>query len=419
MKTSGMNLSGLLALCLLAALIPAKQTFATSIFSLNTTGEIMQPVDGRSRGMGGVCLPLFASNVSLVNPGTLGWFTRTSFSATYLPEILKPRDQTGENRATFSLFPHISFVLPLPGRIITGVDLGLVRGYGFSTKADLARPDVGSYIFNIDKYGGAYQFAVGVGRSFHRILSIGAAYERLIGSSREYWSYDYSLEDFSDVKTLLKTRYSGNSYRVGAGLSLKWLNIGLFFNPSRKVTYDNQLYLETGLTYSEASPSLEIGKKNLLYPAEYGLGVALTPDSSLTYGAEVIYSPTSKITVENSGSDLFTDRYRFSLGMEYARPRKLGSSFLSRTAWRAGYYQQTWETLVLGDKVEEKFITLGLGLPLSYIASSLNITLEYGRRSLHNHAYPRESILRFSFSIKGGEKWRRRRKPWDEVDMDW
>jgi hypothetical protein len=401
------------------------QAEASSIFSLNTTGEVIQPAEGRSRGMGGLAVGLFDNNTALINPGGLGWVDRMSFSVTYLPEIQRPKDESGDNRIGFSIFPHMSGVLPLPWGFTAGAELGLIRGFGFLSEADRSLPDVGAFHSKVTKVGGAYRFSVGLGRLATKRVSLGATYDTILGSSRESWIWEYSDESLADVNTRLQTIHSGNGFRFGTGIKTKPVDIGFFYKPAHTIYWNNRLYLEGEETLEGQSHYLRLTPRRLRYPWTAGIGLTHQPDSSLTIGVELIHSPTSKIEVDGTQSDMFADYLRLGFGIEYQGSRRSTSSLASRIAWRAGAYRQAWETKVLGETINENFLTFGLGLPVSAIEGSLNLTLEYGRRAADlltgsdERSNASESIWRLSISLKGQERWRKRRSPWDGDDIDW
>ncbi|MFC2076399.1 hypothetical protein ACFLT7_04880 [candidate division KSB1 bacterium] len=409
--------------CLLTFLTTAAP--ATSIFSLNTTGETIQPVEGRSRGMGGLGVALFDNNTGLANPGVLGWADRMSFSITYLPEYQEPRDESGDNRIGFSIFPHMGGVMPLPGGLVAGAELGLIRGFGFFSEAERSSPDVGGYISKLTKDGGAYRFSLGLGRSFRQSFSVGLMYDWLLGNAREHWSWDYADQALSDVSTRLQTEHSGTGLRLGTGVKLGRYDVGLYFKPGMTMTMKHRLYLQGEETLESSTNYVKLHSTQLRYPWLTGFGVTHRPDSSLTLGMEVIYSPTSNIEENGARSDLFSDHLRIGLGIEYRHSRRRISPLLSQIAWRTGYYQQSWETKVMGQTMGERFLTLGLGIPTALIEGSLDLSLEYGRRSAdlpvgqNRLTRTSETIWRFSISLKGQERWRKRRRPWDEDEIDW
>jgi len=110
-------------------------------------------------------------------------------------------------------------------------------------------------------------------------------------------------------------------------------------------------------------------------------------------------------------SSYVNDSQRIGVGFEYSgRGTGLASSYWSKMAFRAGfYYRDLGIEAPVGDSVTEVFGTIGVGFPMKWSASRIDLSLEFGQRgSLPDNPF-KENVIRFSGSITVGERWFYRR----------
>ncbi len=81
-------------------------------------------------------------------------------------------------------------------------------------------------------------------------------------------------------------------------------------------------------------------------------------------------------------------------------------AYTKRIAYRLGFSYQPYFSLDPdGKTITEKWITMGIGFPISRSASQIDIAFAFGKRGSIKTNGLSENLFRLSLSITGGEKW--------------
>lgn len=113
------------ALMILAAmLVVAAPARAQSLFSARGLGLPVQPVDARSRALGGVGVGLFGLNMSMVNPAEIAGFSRRGVTAALQPTMTDITIGDASDNVSGTRFPLMHAVLPVGSRVVLGLGYG-------------------------------------------------------------------------------------------------------------------------------------------------------------------------------------------------------------------------------------------------------------------------------------------------------
>ena len=109
---------------LVAALLVAAPARAQSLFSARGLGLPVQPVDARTRALGGVGVGLFGLNQSMVNPAEIAGFSRRGVTAALQPTMTDITIGDASDNVSGSRFPLMHAVLPVGSRVVLGLGYG-------------------------------------------------------------------------------------------------------------------------------------------------------------------------------------------------------------------------------------------------------------------------------------------------------
>lgn len=109
---------------LVATLLVAAPARGQSLFSARGLGLPVQPVDARTRALGGVGVGLFGLNMSMVNPAEIAGFSRRGVTAALQPTMTDISIGDASDNVTGSRFPLMHAVLPVGSRVVLGLGYG-------------------------------------------------------------------------------------------------------------------------------------------------------------------------------------------------------------------------------------------------------------------------------------------------------
>ena len=111
----------------------------------------------------------------------------------------------------------------------------------------------------------------------------------------------------------------------------------------------------------------------------------------------------------------YTDTHTIKAGVEYTPNRYDVRNFLKRWSYRAGFRYGTHNQTYNGDKLGQYAVTLGVGVPVKFLAiSSIDVGVEYGRRGYNlaeRLGLVRQQYFKFSIGFtlfagsENGEYW--------------
>ena len=163
----------------------------------------------------------------------------------------------------------------------------------------------------------------------------------------------------------------------------------------------------------------------LVLPRQLSVG-AFYQTSKWTMGVDYVYQDWGGRNRQTestgvSGPDrsafavAYTDTHTIKAGVEYTPNRYDVRNFLKRWSYRAGFRYGTHNQTYNGDKLGQYAVTLGVGVPVKFLAiSSIDVGVEYGRRGYNlaeRLGLVRQQYFKFSIGFtlfagsENGEYW--------------
>jgi hypothetical protein len=155
-----------------------------------------------------------------------------------------------------------------------------------------------------------------------------------------------------------------------------------------------------------------LGSDKLNLPASFQIGGGIGKDKKWFVGVEYAsqqmsnfgnrYASSLQVNYENA--------QRFSLGGQYIPKYNSFSSYWSRVTYRAGFRFENTGLVIENESIRDSGITFGLGLPIGYSISNINVGFEFGKRGTTRANLVEENYFNLLLSISFNDRWFVKRK---------
>ena len=363
------------------------------------------PVKLLAMGYGGVAVSdTFSLNT--MNPALWAHFPTTSLQGQMSSSLLQV-DKL-DYRSSANEFMGFSIKFPISKR--TGIALGVHPETRISaTKSVTDSTEFGDlyvpYKFTTDANGGISSFFFGGGFQLRDNLYLGIQAKLLFGEILVERSTDIDIDDNDDGYFKRAEEIRGTQVGVGAAWSDRTnrTKIGL--------SYERSLRFRTRARYDYTfGPDTTFDFRTLKYPSNLRIGF-----SSIFWNKLLISADFSLTSIDKSIFQKFylfepvasKDSYGFGLGIERQSEYKYQSSFWKQLSLRGGFYFKT-APFYNSKRVEERGVTLGLGVPFGAFRNRIDLAVVLAKRNGFLQAVGDENILSFHIGITTGEVWFRR-----------
>jgi hypothetical protein len=159
--------------------------------------------------------------------------------------------------------------------------------------------------------------------------------------------------------------------------------------------------LEYRIPIATESIISETDQFNAQLPYKAGFGLSYFISQRVQFSSDIYYQNWKKFRSDGDSLNL-TDAFRIGAGVEILPSREVIAGFFDKTSYRFGIFYNKVYFKVKDKMINEVFLTVGFGFPVSF-DTRLNISAEYGIRG--DLEIVRDRILRISFSVNTGEIW--------------
>lgn len=420
---------------------------AFSPYTMYGIGELNTPGTLPMRSMGGVGVAMRSAGVvNLLNPAAYSAAPQKSFLFNFGLEgqnFYNSQKVEGQSKSTayntFN-FHDIAFQFPIAKKLGLGFSLTPYSSVGYRTKFDHTYSpndpvwgDVGrvQYVYQGD--GDVTEVKVGLGWELFKNFSLGIAAQYYWGDiDRSYIATTTAITgDGTFASTIGTSNYSISSIKGQVGV--QWnailnqkrvLTVGAAYdfggNLSPRVTnrvYDSDL---NSTTVKGDTTHLA-----LVLPRQLSAGL-FYQTQKWAVGLDYVYQNWGgrNKAVEQTGISgpdntfykvAYTNTSTIKFGVEYTPNRYDVRNYLKRWSYRAGFRYGTHNQSFNGDKLSQYAVTLGVGVPVRFLAiSSIDVGVEYGRRGYNvadRLGLVRQQYFKFSIGFalfagsENGEYW--------------
>lgn len=416
----------------LAAIIAVMALIPTLATAQNTTltpysrfgyGILNDYASGSQRAMGGVGIAM--NNGRQINPmnpasyaaiDTLTFLFDVGFNVKQLNSSETDANGTVQKGKRFTGgLDYITMQFPL-GKYMGG-SVGLLPysqvGYNF-----------GQEIVNGEDshqgHGGINELYLGVAARPVKGLTIGANVSYLFGNIiNDTYLMTTSTETAATMTSLYERVMRVRDYNLRFGIQYSLdiakkhrFTLGAVYTPKkdfRGTTYAVKYDINADVRPDTISPGVINLKGNNSAPETWGGGLAYCWNNRLTIEADYLWQPWKNAKFHefpDFDSTTFNNRWKSAIGVQYVHGGRGG--YLTRVNYRAGAFIDQDYVTVLGNKVKDFGLTVGLGLPAPVnrlTKTVVNISFEYRRRTTSPVALVKENYFNITVGINFNELW--------------
>lgn len=257
--------------------------------------------------------------------------------------------------------------------------------------------------FNLENRGsgGLNRAELGLGWRINSNISVGYAASLYFLSMDDSFVARFPQSPYRDVNFTVETSGHSFGHRIGTFIQLPdflreddQLAIGATVDLPVELNAERK---QTGIIGNGAvrlTKDLQNGDGPIKLPMKVSGGVSYNPSNLLMIGLEGLYEGWSgyENDFKPTEDQLFVDRYKMGLGVQYF-PYVTGSSnFLSNFKYRAGASYDTGHLDIEGQRINTLKFALGFGIRSPRSNSSIDLSFEYGIRGTQTSNLAQENI---------------------------
>jgi hypothetical protein len=378
------------AVAALALAAPAAQ--AQSVLSARGLGYPIEPLDARSRGLGGLTTGLSDPHMSLINPAALVGIPAAGLSVTFqgdeVGSLSPDRDQT----FTTARFPAIQAAFPIGDRLVASLGYASVLDQNWSVSRLDSITLGGQRRQVVDLFrstGGAARLRLGAGYRVLPRVDVGAAVDVFTGAVRD--SAVRSIQGLNASLQGTDYTWSGVGFSAGARWRGNALSVSAAVSGGGELTAESDQAGVAGASYTlpltlDAGASARVSQQ-LMAAASVRMARWSTLDDDLsgaTGGTGAGYGAGARDALQLSG------------GLEYEGLRLLGRPLPVRLGGRYAELPFRWSADA--EFPDERAVTGGLGILFAGGAAALELGGERGWRG-GDASVLDESFWRVSLSL--------------------
>ena len=358
---------------------------AQSVLASRGLGYPVEPLDSRSRGLGGVTTGLADPTPSLLNPASVAGTLVYGFLVSMQPDHYDATAGAISTSGTTVRFPVLMAVIPASSRLALQVGYGSYLDQHWAVEQadsiDLTTGRVGVRD-RFSSSGGVARFQAGAGYRLTDRLSLGLALDVFTGAAHD--STERTITGFLPAQSEVVYSYSG----LGAGLGARW-------QPSARTSVSAAVH--GGGHIRAESDSVGNERKDYSNPLSVDAGGSARIGSATTLVLSGRWAGWSTVNDELAASGGARDAAAVAGGVEYTGLSLFRKAMPVRLGGRYGQLPFRWSNTA--EFPTERAVTAGLGLGLGGGAASLDASAERGWRG-GAAAGVDEPYWRFSFSLR-------------------
>ena len=358
---------------------------AQSVFASRGLGYPIEPLDARSRGLGGVTTGLAEPSPSLVNPAAAAGTAVYGFVVAMQPDRYDATAATVSTSGTTVRFPLLMAVIPAGSRIALQVGYGAYLDQHWrveqSDSIDLSTGRVGVQD-RFSSSGGVARFQAGAGYRVTERLSLGLAADVFTGAARD--SSERTITGFLPAQSEVVYTYSGLGARLGAR-----------YQPNERTSVSAVLH--GGGRIRAKSDSTGSERKDYSNPLGVDAGASARIGSATTLVVSGRWAGWSAIDDELAATGGARDAAAVAGGVEYTGLSLFRKTMPVRVGARYGQLPFRWTGTA--EFPNERAVSAGLGLGFGGGAALIDASAERGWRGGASAGVD-EPYWRFSFSLR-------------------
>jgi len=413
------------SILLLACIATMAQQNTTSPYSRYGLGELDKNNTGQSVAMGGLSLGMRTMNqINSQNPASYS----SLYPNTFLFEVgIKSRvsnySLSGKNfQGTFSNLDYISAATHVTRwwAIAGGLKPYTSTGYKYAVRDSILQDNVYQQLASsYQGSGGLNKAFLGNSFKFFNKLSIGFNASFIFGNIQRNSSVMLSTAN-SDTQVKDENSAMVNNFAISYGAQYsdtifknKILTLGFTFenktnlNLQRTRIVTQASAFGNGGSFLDTISSLNLNSEKITVPIRFGAGFSFASERWII-GADYITQKWEPVTFLDEVQPLTTST-AYSAGVEFCK-NKNSFKVLKSIRLRAGAYYSDYYVKVKDKTVNDMGVTFGIGIPLRYSGTMINIGVQMGQRGSSDYGVLKEKYTVFSLNVNLYDIWYIKRK---------
>ncbi len=362
---------------------------AQSLLAGRGLGLVVEPLDARARGLGGVALGLPEPSLSLLNPAGVAGIPAPALHVTYQPDRVSTEWANRTFTATTARFPVVQVGLPIGPRFVLALGYGSLLDRNWAVQRDttmLIGEDTVAIVDRFASRGGVARIRAGGAYSFGERLAVGVGVDVYTGAARDSVSRAFDSATLQPVRFGSLWTYSG----IGVTAGVRWVPSAARA-PAASVG-------SGGTLEAESADTLQRVVRSYSLPMNLGLGASGRITANTVLALSGRWSGWSAADQELTGVGGARDTWTVSGGVEWDAlsvgeqviPFRIGARYATLPFRWQGAGEEGW--------LDERALTAGLGLMLAGGAARTDLALERGSRGGEGAGIS-ESFWRMAISL--------------------
>jgi hypothetical protein len=389
------------------------QSVSSSPYSMYGLGSLFESDFGSipSIGSSGIALPS-SSFINDKNPASLALIGKNSFFFDVGLKGIKTTysSQTDTEKRNNFQFSHIAIAFPVTSK--SGVSLSL-KPYSSATYLISNYPvSIGNsneyYNLYANSSGGINNFDVSYGYKIQKKITLGLTTSFYFGTINDNRNYTIANSVTNITK---KSYYSGMRFTLGNQIKIdSTFNIGLTFKTPTKLSASKIQSVTTANSIETQNIETDVDSDVTDYylPVEIGAGFSKTfkKNIGLTFDYEKsFWNATNQSSIYGD----FKNQDKFALGLSYFKNEK-SIKYSDRIHYFSGINYDTGYLSINNKNINNLSFSVGIGIPLDYTKSLLNITYSYGQKSNIGNDLIKENYHKIGINLSLEAIWFVKRK---------
>lgn len=418
-----------LAILFFATYLVSAQNGTVSPYSAFGIGEIRGIRTVENQSMGGLGIYTDSIHIHLTNPAALGKLGLATYSGAFARNEIQMETFDDRQRTSVTNLEYLAIAFPIISQR-GGLSFGLKPFSSVGYKLEDIRTNSGGDLI-LNEYsgeGGLNQVFLSAGFQLLPRLHVGATANFYFGQLKNkrvqvvdgiaYGTLDDRQSDVSGFDFNYALTYSPK-------LSTRHtLYTSLRAHTQTNLISENQRRIGTfvPLTGNDIETSfVNLDRDNLRFteikiPTTYTFGIGIGEEQRWMIGGEAGLQQFSRFSNPFLDGDniSYQDASSYALGGHWVPDYTAIDAYFKRVTYRAGVRLDNTGYVVNNKEINNFGITFGMGLPLGFDYSNLNLGIEVGRRGTTMNNLVRESYLKvsigLSFNASGPNRWFQKRQ---------
>lgn len=409
--------------CLVFSALAFAQERSASPYSYYGIGDMTFKGTVENRSMGGLGIIPDSIHVNLQNPASYSSLIFTNFTVGGSSSTTTFKTDNAESNSNRTTLDYLAVGVPIGKKI--GVAFGLMpyTDVGYKIENTVNNGEFEEYR-RFQGSGGLNRVFAGVAYKVLPQLSVGIDGQYNFGNIETK-----SIVALPNVPVQYPTReindseYNGFSFNVGLMYQAKlngkydWFTSATFtpqvtLAGSTERQYATITYANSGAELIVDEVTVSVGNDDVKLPSKFTFGTGIGNKTKWFAGAEYTFRQSNELgnRFDNVTSAGFESGHKIALGGYYVPNYQSYNNYLKKITYRAGLRFEKTGLVVNNESINDYGLTLGLGLPLPYLTSNLNMGVEFGRRGTTNANLIQENYVNFFVSFSLGDRWFIKRK---------